>query len=50
MSTNANKFFDKTRENAVKTYLNNENIEYTCRKYYISRSSLLRWIKKYDGI
>ncbi len=30
----------KTKENAVKTYLNNGDIEYTCRKYHISRSSL----------
>ena len=39
----------KTRENAVKTYLNNNDIEYTCRKYHISRSSIWRWVKKYDG-
>lgn len=39
----------KTKENAVKTYLNNRDIEYTCRKYHISRSSLWRWVKKYDG-
>lgn len=39
----------KTRENAVKTYLNNKDIEYTCRKYHISRYSLWRWVKKYDG-
>ena len=39
----------KTRENAVKTYLNNGDIEYTCRKYHISRYSLWRWVKKYDG-
>lgn len=41
--------YTKTRENAVKTYLNNGDIEYTCRKYHISRISLWRWIKKYDG-
>ena len=35
----------KTKENAVKTYLNNRDIEYTCRKYHISRSSLWRWVK-----
>ena len=39
----------KTKENAVKTYLNNRDIEYTCRKYHISRYSLWRWVKKYDG-
>ena len=32
----------KTKENAVKTYLNNGDIEYTCRKYHISRYSLWR--------
>lgn len=39
----------KTKENAVKTYMNNGDIEYTCRKYHISRYSLWRWVKKYDG-
>ena len=39
----------KTKEKAVKTYLNNGDIEYTCRKYHISRYSLWRWVKKYDG-
>lgn len=39
----------KTRENAVKTYRNNGDIEYVCRKYHISRTSLWRWNKKYDG-
>lgn len=39
----------KTKESAVKTYLNNGDIEYTCRKYHISRYSLWRWVKKYDG-
>ena len=39
----------KTRENAVKTYRNNGDISYVCRKYHISRISLWRWNKKYDG-
>lgn len=39
----------KTRENAVKTYLKNGDIDYTCRKYHVSKSSLWRWGKKYDG-
>ncbi len=39
----------KTKEKAVKTYMNNGDIEYTCRKYHISRISLWRWMKKYDG-
>ena len=39
----------KTRENAVKTYLKNGDKDYTCRKYHVSKSSLWRWVKKYDG-
>ena len=39
----------KTRENAVKTYRNGNSIDYVCRKYHISRISLYRWNKKYDG-
>ena len=39
----------KTREHAVKTYRNNGDIGYVCRKYHISRTSLWRWNKKYDG-
>ena len=39
----------KTRENAVKTYRNGNSISYVCRKYHISRTSLYRWNKKYDG-
>ena len=39
----------KTKENAVKTYRNGNSIDYVCRKYHISRTSLYRWNKKYDG-
>lgn len=39
----------KNRENAVKTYRNRNSIEYVCRKYHISRTSLYRWNKRYDG-
>lgn len=39
----------KTRENAVKTYRNGNSIDYVCRKYHISRMSLYRWNKMYDG-
>lgn len=39
----------KTRKYAVETYRNSGNIEYVCRKYHISRTSLWRWNKKYDG-
>lgn len=39
----------KTRIYAVETYRNGNSIEYVCRKYHISRISLWRWNKKYDG-
>ena len=39
----------KTKIHAVETYRNSGDIEYTCRKYHISRYSLWRWNKKYDG-
>ena len=39
----------KTRENAVITYRNCGDSGYVCRKYHISRTSLWRWDKKYDG-
>ena len=38
-----------TKIHAVEMYRNNGDIEYTCRKYHISRYSLWRWNKKYDG-
>ena len=31
----------KTKLNAVKTYRNGNTIDYVCRKYHISRTSLL---------
>ena len=39
----------KTRIYAVGTYRNGNSIDYVCRKYHISRISLWRWNKKYDG-
>ena len=39
----------KTRIHAVETYRKSGDISYTCRKYHISRISLWRWNKKYDG-
>lgn len=39
----------KTRIYAVEMYRNSGDIEYVCRKYHISRTSLWRWNKKYDG-
>lgn len=38
-----------TKEYAVKLYKSCGDIKYVCRKYHISRTSLWRWIKKYDG-
>lgn len=39
----------QTRINAVKTYRNGNSISFVCRKYHISRVSLYRWNKQYDG-
>lgn len=39
----------KTRKYAVEMYRNCGDIEYVCRKYHISRISLWRWNKIYDG-
>ena len=39
----------KTREYAVKMYRNCGDIGFVCRKYHISRTSLYRWNKRYDG-
>lgn len=39
----------KTRIHAVETYRNGNSIDHVCRKYYISRISLWRWNKRYDG-
>ena len=39
----------KTRIHAVEMYRNCGDIGYVCRKYHISRTSLWRWNKKYDG-
>ena len=38
-----------TRKHAVEMYRNCGDINYVCRKYHISRSSLWRWNKEYDG-
>ena len=38
-----------TRVHAVEVYRNCGDIQYVCRKYHISRFSLWRWNKKYDG-
>lgn len=33
----------------VKTYRNKNSISFICRRYKVSRASLIRWNKKYDG-
>lgn len=38
-----------TRIHAVNLYRNNRDIDYVCRKYKISKASLMRWNKRYDG-
>lgn len=38
-----------TRIHAVKTYRQYGDVSHTCRKYKISKSSLMRWNKRYDG-
>ena len=38
-----------TRKYAVEMYRNCGDIDYVCRKYHISRISLWRWNKQYDG-
>jgi transposase InsO family protein len=38
-----------TRKYAIEMYMNCNDINYVCRKYHISRISLWRWLKRYDG-
>ena len=38
-----------TRVNAVKAYRETGDIRYVCRKYHVSKASLMRWNKRYDG-
>ena len=39
----------ETRLAAVKTYRNNNSINFICRRYKVSKAFLVRWNKKYDG-
>ena len=39
----------ETRLAAVKTYRNNNSINFICRRYKVSKASLMRWNKKYNG-
>ena len=38
-----------TKIHAVEFYRSSKNVSYTCRKYHISKASLMRWNKQYDG-
>ena len=38
-----------TKYNAVKVYRTVKDVKYVCRKYHISKASLMRWNKQYDG-
>ena len=38
-----------TREGAVKLYRQTKDIAFVCRRYHISKASLMRWNKQYDG-
>lgn len=39
----------ETRFYAVKTYRSGNSVSYVCRRYKISKASLMRWNKKFDG-
>ena len=38
-----------TRYHAVKLYRNGYSVPIVCRRYHISKSSLMRWNKQFDG-
>ena len=38
-----------TRINSVKLYRQTRDIGFVCRRYHISKASLMRWNRKYDG-
>ena len=38
-----------TKENSVKLYRQTKDISFVCRRYHISKASLMRWNKKYNG-
>ena len=38
-----------TKVHAVETYRQTGDVRYICRKYHISKASLMRWNKQYDG-
>ncbi len=38
-----------TRYHAVKTYRNGASVDFICRRYKVSKASLMRWNKRFDG-
>ena len=38
-----------TKENSVKLYRQTKDIGFVCRRYHISKASLMRWNKQYNG-
>ena len=39
----------ETRYHAVKTYQNGASVAFNCRRYKVSKASLMRWNKRFDG-
>lgn len=39
----------ETRYHAVKTYRNGASVAFICRRYKVSKPSLMRWNKQFDG-
>ena len=39
-----------TRFYAVKLYLSSQSVAFVCRRYHISKSSLMGWNKKFDSV
>lgn len=38
-----------TKVQSVNLYRNTKDISFVCRRYHISKASLMRWNKQYDG-
>lgn len=39
----------ETRFHAVKLYRGGSSVRFVCRRYHISKASLMRWNKRFDG-
>ena len=39
----------ETKFHAVKTYRNGASVRFVCRRYKVSKASLMRWNKRFDG-